>query len=275
MSTPFIKMHGTRNDFIMLDGFESRLPADLDNLARRICDRRRSVGADGLIAMTPPAVTSTDVDVTIRNADGSKATMCGNGARCVAVWMQHQERIDQCCRMRFASGLITATEISTDSRGGRATIEMGTATCQSLPSAVGSTKPAWHVNVGNSHVVMFTNDLSDSALHSARAAVDERFADEGGVNVELVTVLSTADRRLRARVYERGSGETQSCGSGACAVLSAMIQQGLASQGERWMIEFPGGILEVEQNELDQLLLSGPAEVSFQGVLPFADVPPA
>ncbi len=262
-------MHATQNDFILLDGFSASLPASSADLASRICCRRRHIGADGVLFLRPPADAAADVDVEIRNADGSAAAMCGNGARCVAVWMHRSRHITDSCRMRFSDRIVQAAPIGLTETGGHATVNMGPAqvltdergASRRFPD--GQVRSVWNVDTGNLHTVVFVDDLSNSTVSFITSALSDSSDARTDTNVELA--VPTAPGRIRVRVRERGCGETPSCGSGACAVLAAAIRSGIARPEETWHIEFAGGTLSVEQKSSGNVHLTGPADVCFTG----------
>jgi diaminopimelate epimerase len=272
------KYHGTGNDFVMLEDLDDRRPLT-EGLVRALCDRRFGIGADGVIRVTRGSAPGEDFFMDYRNADGSLAEMCGNGVRCLG-------------KLVHERGHTTATELEVGTRAGprhlfldveagvvgRVTVGMGppafaraeipmagppTASFLGEPLEVdGRAFTASAVSMGNPHLVVFVDedpDDVDLARLGPMIEHDARFPER--TNVEFVALDGGA---LKARVWERGSGETLACGTGACAVLVAASEAGLAPAGCE--VRFPGGTLIVERTSAE-VLLTGPAERVFEGTL--------
>lgn len=278
----FTKGHGTANDFILIDDSRNTW-APTPGQVQWLCDRHRGLGADGVIRVVPTAAVAGFEDLAVatwfmdyRNSDGSLAEMCGNGARVFA-------------RYLLASGLETEREFVIATRAGLhqvivhqdLTVSVSMGSAASLPGEseinvrVGGVQVglvAQGVLVPNPHAVVYMPDdiaLADLDLDQISVLPSELFPD--GVNVEFVVKLG--DRHLALRVRERGSGETLSCGTGACAVAwtdmhsgpstkSPLINKG--SEGLEWHIEVPGGSLWVSE-DAGRLWLRGPAELVARG----------
>ena len=273
----FIKMHGAGNDYVFVDGFVSPMPRSPEQLASMVSNRHLSVGADGLIVMSP----SGDADVAMHmwNADGSEGAMCGNGVRCVALWMELRNRSSGSCRIQTASGIVTATtvKLNRSSSGGIFSVDMGSPGASTdselLPDV---TLPGDDTNVkftavslGNPHAVVLVDELTDRVVRHVGAKIEThaRFPDR--TNVEWVQVVSPTE--ITVRVWERGSGETLACGTGACAAVVAAIQRGYCSGDHQINVNMPGGRLQVRMDEVGHIWLTGPAQVSFSGILPVRD----
>jgi len=229
----FWKYHGTGNDFVLLEDVEGRFELG-EELARRLCDRRFGLGADGVIRVAPS--DGADFFMDHRNSDGSQAQMCGNGIRCLG-------------KLVFDRGLVDRTEIRVDTRSGvktlslhvedgaveSVTVGMGPARFArgALPMAGDPAEPfvgepfevdgrsykATALSMGNPHLVLFVEeDPDDVEVHQIGPLVehDERFPER--TNVEFVAVQSDG---VKVRVWERGAGETMACGTGACAAVVA------------------------------------------------------
>lgn len=271
------KYHGTGNDFVMLEDIEDRRPLSAE-LVAALCDRHRGVGADGVIRVTRGGA-GEDFFMDYRNADGSLAEMCGNGIRCLG-------------KLVFERGHTTATELTIGSRAGakqlRLDVEGGTVrgvtvgmgapafTRAEIPmdgppdrpfltepfEVDGRTFKASAVSMGNPHLVLFVEqdpDQVDVRTLGPRIEHDPRFPER--TNVEFVAV---DDGAVKVRVWERGSGETMACGTGACAALVAANEAGLAPA--RSEVRFSGGPLVVERTA-DDVLLTGPAERVFEATI--------
>jgi diaminopimelate epimerase len=276
----FSKYHGAGNDFVMVFDPDDAEPLGPDT-ASDLCDRRFGVGADGLIRVVGTDDPEVRWFMDYRNADGSDAEMCGNGVRCVAALLHEV-------------GAETAEEFAVRTRAGvkhlrlrsvgpgryRATVSMGVPNF--TKAAIPMRGPAWEtflaqpfelgggitvtasaVSMGNPHLVLFVDDDPDR-FHVAHIGPaierDDRFPE--GVNVEFASVREGA---VVARVWERGSGETMACGSGACAIAVAANEAGLV--GTRTTIAFPGGDLEVTRTGAGDVELTGEAVHVFDGVV--------
>ena len=280
--------HGTENDFVVLpdpDGEawpESRLDADL---VRRLCDRRAGLGGDGVLRVVrsrhvpdAPAVLGEALPrcewfMDHRNADGSYAEMCGNGIRLYLHALLVEGLLD---RAAAEAGVLVGTRGGPRWVGARPDggywVDMGPAVPLGLSEAriSGVAHPGRGVSMGNPHLVCLTDVEVDNLDLSALSGVDpEMFPD--GVNVEMVNVLAAEDApagtaaHIRLRVYERGVGETRSCGTGACAAAYAALEAGGRNAGTV-AVEVPGGRLTVEFDGTTTVL-SGPAVVVAAGVL--------
>jgi diaminopimelate epimerase len=241
----FTKMQGCGNDFVLVEG-----PADLSaDRVREICDRRRGIGADGILVIG--AATGRCWPVSIHNADGSLGESCGNGARCVARYLLDRHAGDA-LELAFSGGTVTA-------RRDQAGIAI-TFVAPNSPEAIAlNGRRAYRVSFGNPHVVLFVADPAKADLTALAAAAR---AAAGEANVEVARVV--ADDLILLRVDERGVGETLACGTGACAtVAAAACEQGMA---ERVTVRLPGGDLFVRAGPRT-FELAGPAEYVFEGSL--------
>lgn len=265
------KYQATGNDFVMTYDPDDRRPLTADEV-RALCDRRFGIGGDGSIRVTRAAGGRPFMDY--RNADGSLAEMCGNGLRCVALLLHD---VDDAARSSFEvetrSG-VRRVELVPD---GRVTVDMGEPNF--TKAAIPMRGPAWEtylrepldlgggvvvtasaVSMGNPHLVLFV-DEDPERFHVAHIGAvlerDDRFPE--GTNVEFAKV---EDTEIVARVWERGSGETLACGSGACAIAVAANEARVA--GPRSFVRFPGGVLEVERTDAGSVLLTGPAGRVFE-----------
>ena len=248
------KLHGTGNDFLVTVALQTSAGpgagAPGAEVARALCDRHRGVGADGVITLLPGR-DGADCTMELRNADGHVAEMSGNGIRCLA-WVAHRE------------GLGTGDRLVVDTVGGRreltisfgrgdvehATVDMGPVTFEpseiplDAPSAFGL-EATFHgvtyrgdaAGIGNPHLVLFVDDVEAARVtqHGPRLEVDERFPNR--TNVEFVEVVDP--KRLRMRVWERGVGETLSCGTGVCATAAVARRRALVE--DELVVQVPGG----------------------------------
>ena len=238
-------MHGCGNDFIVVDG-PVQLSADR---VREICERRRGIGADGILVIGAP--TGRCWPVVIHNADGSLGDSCGNGARCVARYLLDRHGGDA-LDLAFPGGTVAA-------RRDEAGIAIAFAAPDSpQPIALDGSR-AYRVSFGNPHVVLFVDDPAKADLGGLAAAAR---AKAGEANVEIARVV--ADDLILLRVDERGVGETLACGTGACATVAAAASQ--RQMAERVTVRVPGGDLFVRAGTRT-FELAGPAEYVFEGTL--------
>ena len=252
---PFVKGHGTENDFVIV-------PAGVDltpERVRALCDRRAGIGGDGVIR----AVRGEDGRwfMDYRNSDGSVSEMCGNGIRLYGRYLHDHEGEPFPMEVGTRDGVKTLT---VGEEGGPVTVDLG------APRLLGETKvgvdgrswPATHVDMGNPHAVAFVDDLADAGPLLTPPDHDPAVYP-GGVNVEFV--VRRGDAHVAMRVHERGSGETRSCGTGACAVMVAAAAADGRGPGSTYRVDVPGGTLHVTWTEEGRVLLSGPAVVVAQG----------
>lgn len=266
----FAKMHGLGNDFIVIAGDAARL----DNpaaAARRLCRRRFSVGADGLVLLLPSA--RADLEMKIFNADGSEAEMCGNALRCAASFIAEKGMVGGAAlTIDTASGLKEARILP----GGQVRVNMGPPIMDSLDIPVlgpprrvigeeieaGGEKFCFSaVSMGNPHCVIFLNPDQQAAASVCGPLLEKHPLFPKGINVEFCRVIGPAE--VAVSVWERGAGETLACGTGACAVVVAgVLQKKLA---RRVKVCLPGGILNIEWAERGSVFMDGPAELVFEG----------
>ena len=237
-------MHGCGNDFLVVDG-----PVALDaDRVQQICDRRRGVGADGILVIGAP--DGRRWPVTLHNADGSLGESCGNGARCVARYLLDRNGGDS-LDLRFAGGSVSARR---EGDGIAITLRAPTAP---VSLAIDGHRRAYRVNVGNPHVVVFVEEPSMVDLSLVAVAIR---GVVGEANVEVARVVDPG--LIALRVDERGVGETQACGTGACATVAAAACEQRMDAALR--VRVPGGELVVRAGP-DTFELSGPAEYAFEG----------
>lgn len=275
----FIKMHGLGNDYIYIDEFLSSAPADVPAAARRVSDRHTGIGGDGLILIQP--CDGADCAMRMFNADGSEGRMCGNAIRCIAYYMllRHPDRCTgDAVRIQTRSGLRVVTaqrdaqshiallRADMDAPGLSAeSIPVLSDTPQDVTVPFGAqTAHGVCVSMGSPHVVLFV-DGDPMALDIARvgSAIEHHPLFPERVNVEFVRVLD--DGSLQMRVWERGSGETMACGTGACATAVAAMLTGRVS-GRTATVHLRGGDLIIEWNEENgRVYMTGPAAIVFEG----------
>jgi diaminopimelate epimerase len=255
---PFLKMHGLGNDFVVLDG--RSLPIDLAaDEARWLADRHFGIGCDQIVILEDAKTTGADVFVRYLNSDGSESGACGNGTRCVALLMMDEKKSDACV-VETRSGLLACRRIE----GGLIEVDMGEARgIADLDLQEGPLQNPVFVDMGNPHAVFFVPDAEavDLVRHGPLVEHNKRFPNR--TNVEAVSLAATG--RLRLRVWERGSGITLACGSGACAAAAAAFHRKLT--GRQVSIDLDGGTLHLHYQENGRVLMTGPATLVAEGRL--------
>lgn len=271
MNLPFAKMHGLGNDFVLIDERRTRYnlaPAQLRSLA----DRREGIGCDQILFLEQPASAAAAARYRVANADGSPAEHCGNGIRCVARYLQRCGEITDTVQIEVGEH----TYQLAISKNNDVVVEMGSpqfepeaiplaAPLESLYSAeLGDVELAFGaVSVGNPHATIEVDDVAAAAVATLGPALQASAWFPSGVNVGFMEIVSP--KRIRLRVYERGSGETRACGTGACAAVAI---------GRRWgklesavNVELSGGELVIEWagGDNDTLWMTGPATHVYQG----------
>ncbi|WP_116948396.1 diaminopimelate epimerase [Jiangella endophytica] len=272
----FVKGHGTQNDFVVIPDADGALAERLDEqTVRRLADRYSGIGADGVIRVTRTETAdevrelADDAEwfMDYRNADGSVAEMCGNGVRVMA-------------RYLWENGLVEGPVLAVATRGGvrtvhaepdgQITVEMGrakpAATRQLAFVAIGGhTWEATPVRVPNPHAVVFVDDLE--APGPLTSAPDLRPASVFPDSANVEFVVDRGHKHIALRVWERGVGETRSCGTGVCAAAWAAMRRDGVGVGARYLVDVPGGRLVVTERPDGELLLTGPAVLGLRGTV--------
>ena len=284
MTYPFLKGHGTRNDFVLLPDHDGSVHGGLAvDRVRALCDRRAGIGGDGVLRVVrTAALAATDPGAAAlaegaewfmdyRNADGSVSEMCGNGVRVFALHLLQEGLVEP--GTPIPVGTRDGVKVVTPAGGAPEdglTVDMG------APRLVGRTEvsvgkrawPARHVDMGNPHAVAFVDSLDDAGALTEAPGHDAGVYPDG-VNVEFV--VRRGPRHVAMRVHERGSGETSSCGTGACAVMVAAAEADGAlgsdddAAGAAYRVDLPGGTLTIALDERGHVLMTGPAVVVARG----------
>lgn len=275
----FTKMHGTGNDYVYINCFKESVPHP-EALAAVVSDRHKGIGSDGLVLIMPSK--AADFRMRMFNPDGSEAQMCGNAARCVGKYV-------------YDNKLTANTEIDLETKAGikhlrllpgnkgdieKVCVDMGEPVWEASCIPVAGNSPTLIdrpvdfgtelyritcVSMGNPHVVVFLNtddELTQLPLEATGRKIEHHPMFPERTNVEFVHVISPTEARMR--VWERGTGETQACGTGACAVLAAAVANGLMDR--KAVIVLPGGELEIEWRADDnRILMTGEAVIVFEG----------
>lgn len=276
MNRSFIKMHGLGNDFVIMDSRKDGYVPDPE-LCRKIADRHRGVGYDQLIVLLKPKSPEADVYMHIVNPDGSEAGACGNATRCVARLLFEETGRDGAV-IQTVAGLLKASKES----GGLIAVDMGPARlkwdeiplareCDTLcvpldpePQTPNPESRPCCVNMGNPHAVFFVPDAEAVPLSDIGPKLEHHPMFPQRCNIEFAQIVDRG--RIRMRVWERGAGITQACGSGSCATLVAAVRRGLGDR--RATIVLDGGELVIEWRESDgHVLMAGPTALVFKGAL--------
>ena len=285
---PFVKMHGAGNDYVYVDCFRDPAPHDPAGLAPAIADRHRGVGGDGLILVQPS--TSAAARMRMFNADGSEAEMCGNGIRCVAhLVVARGHASPGPVTIETGRGLLTVVVERVGPRSSRVRVDMGPPILEpaAIPFAgagdgdrlidrptdmLGMRSPWWDaagveprlsaVSMGNPHAIFWCRDVAAVPLESVGPVIERHPSFPQRTNVHFVQRIDRG--RVRMRTWERGSGVTQACGTGASAVCVAGALAGRTD--DRVVAELPGGELELDWSSGAGVAMTGPAEEVFEGV---------
>lgn len=280
-SMKFTKMHGLGNQYIFVNTFEESLHEDeLESLAIEVSNIHTGIGSDGLILISPSE--KADVHMRVFNKDGSEAKNCGNGLRCVAKYAyEHKIVNNKTMSIETLGGNVTAT-VKTDKSDEAVkeiTIDMGNPSFDptKIPLTGAVNKPVVRetikaeqqeylmtaVSMGNPHAVFFVPEINEAPLMSLGPLIEkhERFPE--GVNVEFVEVVSSNE--IIFRVWERGSGVTEACGTGACAAVVASVLNEYSSKGEEVVVHLAGGDLTIMWADDGRVWMTGPAETICTG----------
>ncbi len=247
----FTKMEGLGNDYLYILG---GVPENVSALSVRLSDRHFGPGADGLVFIGPSE--KADFSMRIFNADGSEASMCGNGIRCVGKYVYERGLTDKTeLLIETGAGLRRLRLHTEDVTVDAVTVEMGKAVVASRADG------GFFVDVGNPHLVLFVNDAENAPLSTLGPQLSGSVP--GGINVELVQVMGEA--KLRMRVWERGSGITLACGTGACASVAAAVFSGVCQAEQPIEVCLDGGSLWVTAGKDGTILMTGPARTVYEG----------
>jgi diaminopimelate epimerase len=295
----FVKMHGLGNDYVYVNGFAERVEKP-EEVARKVADRHFGVGGDGLILVLPPEKgVSADVRMRMFNADGSESEMCGNGVRCVCK-LAHDHGLSKANPMRVQTGRGVLTLRYTLNEGGKVewvTVDMGEPILEAakIPVQIPGVDAASRavnvegpsdacpgeegaaamgragvrplltcVSMGNPHVVIYCDNVAEVPLEKIGPILERHAWFPRRINVHFVQAHSA--KEVTMRTWERGSGITMACGTGACAVAVAGVLTG--KSGRKVLAHLPGGDLQLEWNEANNhVFMTGPATEVFTGVV--------
>lgn len=279
----FLKVHGLGNDFVLVDAREEKDlpsdPEDLKRLAVEVCSRNFGIGADGLVLIRQ--AEDADIYMQIINSDGSEAEMCGNAIRCAARYVYEKGRVrGGSLRIKTPAGIMVPEIIARDGRVEAVRVDMGEPVLErsripmlGSPGRVVGEPLQWEgrtfrvtaVSMGNPHCVVFVRDVGEVPLALWGPGLESHPAFPRKTNVEFVQVLNSEE--VIMRVWERGSGHTLACGTGACAAAVASILNG--HTGRRVKVRLAAGHLLIEWKEdNNRIYMTGPAQLVFKGEYP-------
>lgn len=278
----FTKMHGAGNDYIYIDGITNSVPKDIEAFAKRYSDRHKGIGADGVVLILPSDVAH--YRMRMFNADGSEGQMCGNAIRCVAKYTYEHILIHrtEMLLIETESGIKVLNLKVRDGKVENVTVDMGYASFdpqrlpmkvnqsefveQPLQGAHGESYDFTAVSMGNPHIVTFLDeDIDTLDLATIGPDFENHPYFPERTNTEFINVLS--ENHFRMRVWERGSGETLACGTGACAAVAAAIKTGRSRLETEVQVDLLGGTLFITYHDDDKVTMRGEAEEVFSGCL--------
>jgi len=273
----FTKMHGCGNDYIYVDGSMEKIPAEKKpELVKKLSDRHFGIGGDGVIFINPS--NEADFEMEMYNMDGSRGEMCGNGIRCVAKFVYDKGLTDKnkisvisCGKIKYLDLIVEEGKVST------VKVNMGAPVLKAVDIPVISDQEQviserievenniyemTCVSMGNTHAVIFVEDVSDFPIEKIGPLFEKHVRFPNYINTEFVKVLD--DKTVEMRVWERGTGETLACGTGACATVVACVLNGLTK--EEVTVKLLGGNLQIKwDREADLVYMTGPASTVFEG----------
>lgn len=273
----FTKMHGIGNDYIYINAITQHID-DPNALAVKLSDRHFSIGGDGVILICKSDIA--DAKMRMFNADGSEGKMCGNGIRCVGKYVYDNGLVDKSkdtITIETLSGIKTLKITAVDGKAQKLRVDMGKAQlkAEDIPVVYDSetviNKPLvvndkeymiTCVSMGNPHCITFVDEPDDIVIEEIGPYFENHKAFPDRINTEFVKVID--DHTLKMRVWERGSGETWACGTGACATAVAACLNGYCKKGEDITVHLKGGDLVINYTD-DRVLMTGPATKVFDG----------
>jgi carbamoyl-phosphate synthase large subunit len=274
----FIKMQGCGNDYIFFDCFDGKEISEPESLARKLSDRHKGIGGDGIVLILPSA--SADAKMRMFNADGSESGMCGNAIRCVGKYLYESGRAaKQTMDIETLSGIKTLELVIFDGVVSTIRVDMGQAFLkpEEIPvnlvgesiigrdvSFSGYKYEITCVNMGNPHAVIFNDDIDNFDLSVVGPLIECAKIFPKRVNFEVAQIVSR--NNISMRVWERGSGETMACGTGACAVAVAAVLMGYCDKDTDIQVQLKGGVLTVKYTD-ETVYMTGSCEKVFEGTV--------
>lgn len=271
----FTKMHGCGNDYIYFNCFEQRI-IDPETLAVKLSDRHFSVGGDGIVLIGPSGIA--DAKMRMFNADGSEGKMCGNAIRCVGKYLYDNGIVEkEQITVETLSGVKVLQMFRKDGKVDEVKVDMGKAEWSAPLIPVNTSKPEvvaepflidgtmysiTCVSMGNPHCVVFVDDVENIPIEKIGPLFENDPLFPERINTEFIQVVDK--KTLKMRVWERGSGETWACGTGACASAAAAIRNGFCQENEEITVKLRGGDLKIQVSG-NTVTMTGKAEKAFEG----------
>ena len=281
----FTKMHGCGNDYIYINGFEEKiLQGKKSEIVKKLSDRHFGIGGDGVIFINPVTVIKdnnklmADFEMEMYNADGSRSEMCGNGIRCVAKYVYDKGLTDKTSISVVSAGSIKHLQLTlSEGEVSSVKVNMGAPVLKSsdipvvsereevigeMIEVAGESYQMTCVSMGNPHAVVFLDDIVNLDIEKIGPQFENHIRFPKRINTEFVKVID--EHTVEMRVWERGTGETLACGTGACASVVACILNGLTS--EEVTVKLLGGELHVQWDRKENIIyMTGPAVTVFEG----------
>ena len=272
----FTKMHGIGNDYIYVNCFEEKVD-NPEKVSIYVSDRRKGIGSDGLVLIMPS--DKADFRMRIFNADGSEAMMCGNATRCIGKYVYHKGLTDKTeITLETNSGIKYLTLFPENGKVEFVEVDMGKAILTPKDIPVNSDKERFIsepvevdgkeykitcVSMGNPHAIVYMDDIKDLELEKIGPSFENHKLFPDRINTEFIEVIDS--HTLNMRVWERGSGETFACGTGACASVVASVLNGYCNHDEEVTVHLRGGDLKITWNSDGTVIMKGPAALICDG----------
>lgn len=275
----FTKMHGCGNDYIYINCFDAQVN-NLPKLSMMLCDRRKYIGGDGIITIEKSQVA--DAKMRIFNKDGSEGKMCGNGIRCVAKYLYDNKICNNMNNIKIEtlSGVKYLDILENNKNESVVKVNMGQASLnpKDIPVLINKEKIVDElitiddnkfyitcVSVGNPHCVIFVDEVCSIDLNKIAPKLSSNIIFPEGINIEFVSIIDK--NNISMRVWERGSGETLSCGSGSCASVVAAVENNYCDRNTDITVHLRGGSLKINYDENSVVYMTGNATKVFEGVI--------
>ncbi|MDP4117913.1 MAG: diaminopimelate epimerase [Bacillota bacterium] len=279
----FTKMHGIGNDYIYFDCTKENPIVDPNRLSIKLSQYHFGVGADGIVMILPSDVA--DFKMRMFNADGSEGKMCGNATRCIGKFVYDRGLTDKTqLTLETLSGIKHLTLTLNNEKVSCVSVDMGIPEFESrkIPvlsdteefiakeiTVLGKTSEATCVSMGNPHCVIFTTAVDELPLEKIGPSYENNEIFPERVNTEFVEIID--NKTLKMRVWERGSGETFACGTGACAVVAAAVRSGISPRGKNITVLLRGGNLTIQYRHDNHIIMTGSANFVYDGNLLMED----
>ena len=275
----FTKMHGCGNDYIYINCFDTQIN-NLPELSMMLCDRRKYIGGDGIITIEKSKIA--DAKMRIFNKDGSEGKMCGNGIRCVAKYLYDNKICNNMNNIKIEtlSGVKYLDILENNKNESVVKVNMGQASLnpKDIPVLINKEKIVDElitiddnkfyitcVSVGNPHCVIFVDEVCSIDLNKIAPKLSSNIIFPEGINIEFVSIIDK--NNISMRVWERGSGETLSCGSGSCASVVAAVENNYCDRNTDITVHLRGGSLKINYDENSVVYMTGNATKVFEGVI--------